>query len=66
MCKHMSVTPAELVEDLCVNMGLMYLINLVEHIYAWNVDSAALYAVHQVVHITVFLQVDICIVYPVL
>ncbi len=66
MCKRVSVTPADVDEDTCVNMGLMYLINLVKHIYAWNVDSAALNAVHQVVHITVFLQVDICIVYPVL
>ena len=45
---------------------IMYLVNLVENIYAWDVDSTTLYAVHQIINITVFFQVDICIVYPVL
>ncbi len=46
--------------------GLADLIYLVQDIYAGNVDSATLYAVHQIIHITVLLQVDVCIVYPVL
>lgn len=39
-----------------------YLVNLVQNIYAGNVDPAALYAVHKVVNVTVFLEMNVCIV----
>lgn len=41
--------------------AVTYLINLVKDIYAGDVHSAALYAVNQVIHITVFLEVNVCI-----
>lgn len=48
------------------NTTTVYLVDLVQDIYAWDVDSTTLYAVHQIIDIAVFFQVDICIVYPVL
>ena len=39
-----------------------YLVNLVQNIYAGNVDPAALYAVHKVVNVTVFLEMNVCVV----
>lgn len=42
------------------------LINLIENIYAGNVDSAPFDDVHEVIHVAVFFQVDVGIVYSVL